>query len=213
MYQPFFPDPLFGWLFVVALAAPLIAASWIDYRKMTVPKWLSVGTAAGGVVLSAVRCAWLGANGQVGWFITPPGVLAGLADGLLFSLSGLAVGFVVFLGLWVLGVCGGGDVKLVAAVGAWLGPRFIIGAMVFSLPVVILFVLVTYLGAIAGVNLRPKGPAFQPNTTRSRPLRRLLTFSLPLTVSTVALLLLGFGPEIGLYTPPAPPPQPVAAAP
>ena len=92
------------------------------------------------------------------------------------------------------------------------GPAYVLGAMVCSLPVVILFVLVTYLGSLVGLNLRPKGPAFVPNATRSRPLKRLLTFSFPLAVATVAMLLLGFGPEIGLYTPPAPPSQPVAAA-
>lgn len=214
MYQPFFPDPIFGWVFVVALAAPLAVAAWKDLRTIRVPKWLTVGCAAGGLLFNVVRCAWRGAAGLPGHIIEPPGLLAGVADGVAFSLAGLAVGFAVYFAMWVLGVCGGGDVKLVAATGAWLGPRFILGAILFSLPVVVVLCVVSYLAWLGGVSLLGTPPEAvrqkHVNSPRRRP--RMMTFSFPQAVATLALLLLGFGPEIGLYTPPAPPPQPVAVA-
>jgi prepilin peptidase CpaA len=39
----------------------------------------------------------------------------------LESLAGFAVGFFLVVGLFVLGAVGGGDVKLLAGVGAWVG--------------------------------------------------------------------------------------------
>ena len=41
--------------------------------------------------------------------------------GLGFSLIGIALGFGILIGLYVLGGVGAGDVKLLAAIGAWLG--------------------------------------------------------------------------------------------
>jgi len=40
----------------------------------------------------------------------------------LASLAGLAVGLALFLPFFLLGGMGAGDVKLLAALGAWLGP-------------------------------------------------------------------------------------------
>lgn len=44
------------------------------------------------------------------------------ADGLVFAAAGWTVGVGFFLFPFLLGGLGGGDVKLVAALGAWLGP-------------------------------------------------------------------------------------------
>ncbi|NJB67253.1 prepilin peptidase CpaA [Desulfobaculum xiamenense] len=61
--------------------------------------------------------------------LTFPAMIAALAyhgatqglDGLLFSLGGLALGFGVMLVPYLFGVMGAGDVKLMAAAGAFLG--------------------------------------------------------------------------------------------
>lgn len=205
MFHSFFPATIFGWVFVLVLATLLGFASWIDFRKMIVPKWVTVSCAALGVILNIIRGAWLGSEGQVTWLFNAPGPLTGALDGLLFSLAGFAVGFVVFFALWILGVCGGGDVKLVAAVGAWLGPRYILGAVIFSFPVVILLICMTYVAAFIGYDMAPKGPVPVKGMGSMKPRRRLLTFSLPLTVATLFLLLLGFRFELALAVPPPPP--------
>jgi prepilin peptidase CpaA len=49
-------------------------------------------------------------------------VLTGGLSGLGLSLAGLAVGLAVFFPIFALGGLGGGDVKLLACLGAWLGP-------------------------------------------------------------------------------------------
>ncbi len=43
-------------------------------------------------------------------------------EGLRFSLAGFGVGFGLLFVLWIIGGGGGGDVKLMAALGAWMGP-------------------------------------------------------------------------------------------
>jgi prepilin peptidase CpaA len=72
--------------------------------------------------------------------LTLPAILAGVAwhgltrgsDGLAFAAAGLALGLAVLLGPYLLGVMGGGDVKLMAAVGAWLGANDVFTAFIFT---------------------------------------------------------------------------------
>lgn len=53
-------------------------------------------------------------------------------EGLLFALQGAAVGFLVLIIPHLMGGIGGGDVKLLAAVGALKGTPFIVEAAVYS---------------------------------------------------------------------------------
>jgi prepilin peptidase CpaA len=39
------------------------------------------------------------------------------------SLAGCALGFAIWIGFWLLGMMGAGDVKFFAAAGAWIGPQ------------------------------------------------------------------------------------------
>lgn len=57
-------------------------------------------------------------------------LISGL-DGFLFSLRGLAVGFVIFLVPYLMGGMGAGDVKLMSAVGAVLGAGHTLVALLF----------------------------------------------------------------------------------
>ena len=85
---------------VVALAVALAACA-TDLRVRRIPNVLTLGAA-------------LVAFGYH--------LMAGGWAGLLGSLGGWGVGLVLFLPLFALRGLGGGDVKLLAALGAWLGP-------------------------------------------------------------------------------------------
>jgi prepilin peptidase CpaA len=84
------------------LLSLLTLAAVIDYRTYRIPNWLTLSGAAFGLIYGAIN----------------PGVLD---QGFLWSLSGLAFGFIVMLPTYVLKVMGAGDVKLMAMVGAFLG--------------------------------------------------------------------------------------------
>ena len=84
---------------IFALAIALVAAV-ADLRTKRIPNWLTYG----GIVSALVGRLTL-----LGW--------PGLKDGL----EGMAAGASIFLLLFVLGGMGGGDVKLMAAVGAFSG--------------------------------------------------------------------------------------------
>lgn len=90
-------DPLV--LTAIAAASGLAAA--IDLRTGRIPNPLTATVAAAGIGLAA-----LGLTGQS---------IAG-------ALGGAAVGFVLLLPGYFFGGTGAGDVKLLAALGTWLGP-------------------------------------------------------------------------------------------
>ena len=79
-----------------------VVGAIFDVRSATVPNWLTGGALAAGLVVRA----WFS-----GWH--------GLETGVLGALFSGAVLFVPFLARGI----GGGDVKLMAAVGAWVGVR------------------------------------------------------------------------------------------
>ncbi|MDO9574654.1 MAG: A24 family peptidase [Candidatus Contubernalis sp.] len=73
-------------------------------------------------------------------FLTFPAVIWGLFyntimnpfQGFIFSFSGLLVGIAVFLIPFMLGGMGGGDVKLMGAIGALKGMHFVLSAAVLT---------------------------------------------------------------------------------
>jgi prepilin peptidase CpaA len=94
------------------LVATVCAAAVIDVRTYRVPNWLTLGAVAGGILLNTI---WP-TPGVNGWWAAV-GVLAGFACTLPF---------------YVLHVMGAGDVKLMAAIGAFLGVPDVFGAVLYS---------------------------------------------------------------------------------
>lgn len=189
----FFPSAEFGVAFVGLLLAGLLYASWLDLKTLVVPKRVTLPLAGLGLLMNAVRLGWLAEQGQPGWLLNSSMWAGGGLDGLLFAVSGLLVAFVFFFLLWLFGVCGGGDVKLAAAVGAWMGPRYFFGVIALALPILVLFTAVR-LGMIlvrGGRRPDPRAPARGMQW-------RLMSFSLPMALAVVGLVLFALRAQLGL---------------
>ncbi len=93
------------------VSAVLVEAAVIDGRQLRVPNWLTFHFVVGGLVYAC----WTGG-----------------CEALLVSLAGTGVGLLSLLPLYAIGGMGAGDVKLMAGVGAWVGPWLALGAFVAS---------------------------------------------------------------------------------
>lgn len=89
----------------------LVLATVTDLRSRRIPNWLVLPFLVAGIFVSS----WLN-----GW------------RGLAHSLEGIALGGAIFGVLAVMGGMGMGDVKLCAAIGAWIGPGQLILALVLT---------------------------------------------------------------------------------
>jgi prepilin peptidase CpaA len=158
MYAAFFPDPIFGWVFCAVLLALLTAAAYIDLRALIIPKPLTLTLLGLGLLANLVRGAWLGGTGASVWLLGVKGGWLGAVDGLLFALAGFGLGFAIFFVLWVMGACGGGDLKLFAALAAWLGPGLSILVLIATL-VLVLVVSAARLAKAGRARGRSRAPA------------------------------------------------------
>jgi prepilin peptidase CpaA len=87
-----------------------LGIAWQDLKTRRIPNYLTLGTVLAGLGYQL---------GSGGW--------SGLHAGFL----GLAVGFILLFVPYLLGGLGGGDVKALAALGAWLGPVLILHLFVY----------------------------------------------------------------------------------
>jgi prepilin peptidase CpaA len=198
----FYPDAAFGWTFYAALVGFLAVATYIDIRLLKIPKQLTLSMLAVGLLVSLVRGAWMGSlleqagSDQKVWLFASSPALGAL-DGLLCALAGCLIGFVSFCILWLLGAMGGGDVKLMAALGAWLGPS---GLLIVGTGSLVMFVLIGLCFLVRNAVRRGLGKTLanvahgaKRDNLRKTPggLKRrdqLLAFSLPVALATALLL-------------------------
>jgi Flp pilus assembly protein protease CpaA len=205
MQTPFFPGPVFAWLFLGVLMSLLVAASYTDLGRMAVPKQVTLTALALGLGFNVMRGALLGTRGATTWIIADGGAAWGACDGALFALAGFALGFGLFFGLWILGICGGGDVKLFAALGAWVGPYLAICVLAATLVVVMILVFGrVLLHMVRGQGVRiPRAAPAQGAKNNLQPRRRVLGFSLPLAIATALVLCWSFRADLQFVTTPA----------
>lgn len=96
----------------ILLGAIVTAAALVDFRSRKIPNWLTFPA-------MAVGMAWnLGSFGGAG---------------LLFSVKGAGVGIALLLIPYMMRAMGAGDVKLMGAVGAFLGAEGVFQACIISL--------------------------------------------------------------------------------
>lgn len=113
------------WEMTLAVLIPAtLYASWIDYAERRVPNWLNAGIALSGLAVQATFFGW-----------------SGVSAGLL----GLLVGFALLIVPWAMHGMGAGDVKLMAAIGCWLGPwltfvSFAAGAILGGVTAIVMIV-------------------------------------------------------------------------
>lgn len=109
-------------LCTLILAACLLLACWTDLRQRRIPNLLVLCGMLGGLAINGL--APLGGGlfsfwwGGLGWAQAAFGLLAGLG---------------LFMPLYLMRAVGAGDVKLLAMVGAWLGPQALLGAALMTL--------------------------------------------------------------------------------
>lgn len=99
------------WPSLAPTLAVLAVATYTDLRSRRIPNWLVLPFLVAGLGVST----WLH-----GW--------AGLGQ----SLEGLGLAAFLFGIFFVMGGMGAGDVKLCAAIGAWVGPRQMLLALVIT---------------------------------------------------------------------------------
>lgn len=221
MKLPFFPDPVFAWLFLLALVLLTGVAAWYDTRKAIIPNRLSVLILILGVAVNVVRAAWMAAENTPA-YVWPwgflqgdePAVWVGAVQGFLFALGGFLVAFTMMFLFWMFGMCGGGDVKLLGAVGGWVGIAYFPLIWVGSVFVLFVWMLARVLTgglsprkvkrSIAQVQKQMTVPAGgkAPPAPRGGGVR--VTYSLPIAVATAAVLLWVFRAELQLIRPKQP---------
>lgn len=94
-----------------AIVIAVIAAVW-DLKTRRIPNVLTFGAALAAIVVHL----WLQGPAGAGW-----------------AVAGWLVGVAFFLPFFALGGMGAGDVKLLGALGAWLGPGPVVWVALFSL--------------------------------------------------------------------------------
>lgn len=167
-------------VFVVAVCGFTLAAAISDFRFKGIPKWL---------VVPALFAAFAFHTLTGGWW------------GLLGSLAGFATGFSILLVLWLIGGSGAGDVKLMGALGAWLGWEYTLYVYFASTLFVIAGTVVVLCAQamrhgtgyvrqryVAPVKRNKKKKVTEENYMKWRQRRRVMPYGLPVALGTWVVL-------------------------
>ncbi|GAB6165059.1 hypothetical protein JCM19992_10590 [Thermostilla marina] len=148
----------------IAVILMTAAAAVTDWRMHRIPNYITVPAAVTGVLYH-------------GFFPT--------GEGWLFALGGFGVGFALLLLPWIFGGGGMGDVKLLAALGSWLGPFYVLIAFAVSAFVGSFLALMTVL---AGGLTAVKRETSAAEVDASAKPRKALPFAIPLALGSWLVL-------------------------
>ena len=178
-------------VFVIAVVSFTLATAYTDTFRWKIPNKLTVPFFGLGLVY---QCCSYG-------FGTWEGLMEN--HGLIDGLAGFGLGFGMYFVLWIVAGGGGGDVKLMGALGAWLGFKLTFFLIIASLVMVVVDgILVTlykfvrhgsksfkkqYL-ATGKTDARGK-PVFKTEADSEKRKRRILPFAIPVAMATWLVML------------------------
>jgi prepilin peptidase CpaA len=156
----------------------LVEAALIDGRCLRVPNWLTYHFLLGGLIFAV----WKGGSTHLVW-----------------SLEGAAVGLLTLVPLYAVGGMGAGDVKLMAGMGAWIGPwlttwAFVCSALAGSMIALVMMVasgeVFRHLALIQIIGreiLVVRSPSILAERAAARkPTMMLLPYGIPIAVGSIA---------------------------
>ncbi|MEZ6032971.1 MAG: A24 family peptidase [Planctomycetaceae bacterium] len=151
-----------------------LAAAICDLRYRKIPNRMTAPMCVAGIVYQVAFFQW---------------------DGLWSALLGFGAGFGILFVLWMIATAGGGDVKLMAALGTWLGWLTTLKVLFCSL----IFVTTGTIGIVVigmlSQGLRrtkeqylTKSTKGKAETTDQRQKRRVMAFAVPVALATWCIL-------------------------
>ena len=168
-------------VYSLCIVAFTVIAAISDVRTQKLPNKLTVSAFALALAFHVAWGSWSGGLGGA-WGSWREG-------GLSFALAGFGVGFGILFVLWLIGGGGGGDVKLMGALGAWLGPVLTLQVFLASAVFVLLFSLV--------VIVTGKRPPKKSDKAKSPAGRRVMPFGVPVALATWSILAFHWYQTIG----------------
>ena len=155
--------------------AVLGIATFTDLRSRRIPNWLVLPFLVAGLAVSTWMHGW---------------------HGLGQSLGGALLGLVIFGVLFWMGGMGAGDVKLCAAIGAWVGPQQLMFALVLTGMVggVMVFCWAMFGGFLKELftgtsNLafgwKDKGGVRDPEMVLTNPMKRKMPYAPAIAIGTL----------------------------
>jgi prepilin peptidase CpaA len=170
----------YGLVTWAVLGPGVLLASWIDYRQRRVPNWLNLALIVSGFTAQGAFHGW-----------------SGLGAGFL----GMLTGFGLLIVPWMMHGMGAGDVKLLSAIGVWLGAEltlysFALGAVFGGIAAAVMILssgrlrmACANLGVIWTKCTNPGTMFSEFGSARSfGPTSQLLPYGVPLTAGTLVVL-------------------------
>jgi prepilin peptidase CpaA len=163
-----------------------VVAAYIDGKELRVPNKLTFPMIIAGWVWSS---AYYGMEGE-GWYI-----------GLMWSLAGTIVGMLTLLPAYAIGGMGAGDVKMMAAIGAWVHCTivfysFCVGTIVGAILSVIMILMAgegrkhfnQFFFILNEINTVRDPEELAKMATERKTSMRLLPYGIPMAIGTVLYL-------------------------
>ena len=171
-------------ILIVCVVAFTAFAAVTDWRFKKLPNKLTVSALVAALVFHLIY-------GLV------RGGAVGAGQQLLFALAGFATGFSVLFVLWLIGGGGGGDVKFMGALGAWLGAVLTFQVFIVSAVLIGIGGLLVFAWGFIDQGLMKTRSRYLERSDRPRPekdeqrakvRRRLMPFGVPAALATWLVL-------------------------